>query len=140
MVARAGYLITKILTNKQNGKLNFLITDAGMQTLLRPAMYNSFHRILSFNKKGKETTYTIAGPICESSDILGKDIKLPEQNKDNFLILCDVGAYGAVMASNYNSRGLPAEILVKENTFAVIHQPQTIEEQINLDLIPNWFS
>ena len=62
-------------------KLNFLITDAGMQTLLRPAMYNSFHRILPFNKRGKETTYTIAGPICESSDILGKDIKLPEQNK-----------------------------------------------------------
>ena len=138
LVAHAGYLITKILTNKQNGKLNFLITDAGMQTLLRPAMYNSFHKILPFNKKGKETTYTIAGPICESSDILGKDIKLPEQNKDNFLIICDVGAYGAVMASNYNSKCLPAEVLVNDNKYAIIRDQEKIETLIKKDRLPGW--
>ncbi len=138
LVARAGYLITKILTNKQNGNVSFLITDAGMQTLLRPAMYSSFHRILPFDKKGKEITYTIAGPICESSDILVKDIKLPAQNKDNYLIICDVGAYGAVMSSNYNSKCLPAEILVHNKKYAIIRDQEKIETVIKKDRLPEW--
>ena len=138
LVARAGYLVTKILISKQNGGVNFLITDAGMQTLLRPAMYNSFHKIIPFNQKGKETTYTIAGPICESSDILAKDIKLPDQTKDNFLIICDVGAYGSVMASNYNSKCLPAEILVNQNEYTVIRNQENIKTLIDRDKLPNW--
>lgn len=138
IVACAGYLITKILTNKINGKINFLITDAGMQTLLRPAMYNAFHRIIPFNLKGVETTYTIAGPICESSDILAKNIKLPAQTKDNLLIICDVGAYGSVMASNYNSKCLPAEILVNQDKYAIIRHQENIEDVIERDKLPNW--
>ena len=138
LVAQAGYLVTKILISKQNGDVNFLITDAGMQTLLRPAMYNSFHKIIPFNQNGKETIYTIAGPICESSDILAKDIKLPFQKKDNFLIICDVGAYGSVMASNYNSKCLPAEILVNQNEYAVIRDHENIKTLIDRDKLPNW--
>ena len=141
LVANAGILVTSIITTKTNGGINYLITDAGMHSLLRPALYGAFHSIEPFQKKSsKQIEYTVAGPICESSDIFIRNIKLPEQKNGNKLIIKDVGAYGAVMASNYNSRGLPAEILVKENSFSVIHQPQTIEEQINLDLIPNWFS
>ena len=138
LVASAGYLITKILTRKKNSNINFLITDAGMQTLLRPAMYNASHRIIPFNQKGNETTYTIAGPICESSDILAKDIKLPAQTKDNYLIICDVGAYGSVMASNYNSKCLPAEVLVNQNKYAVIRHQEIIEDVINRDKLPDW--
>ena len=138
LVASAGYLITKILTNKKNSNINFLITDAGMQTLLRPAIYNAFHKIIPFNQKGTETIYTIAGPICESSDILSKNIKLPRQKTDNYLIICDVGAYGSVMASNYNSKCLPMEILVNRNKYAVIRNQENISTVINRDKLPNW--
>ena len=89
-------------------------------------------------EKYKVLKYTVAGPICESSDIFAKNILLPEQKCGNKLIIRDVGAYGAVMASNYNSRGLPAEILVNQESFSIIHKPITIEENIKLDLIPNW--
>ena len=138
LVASAGYLITKILTCKKNSNINFLITDAGMQTLLRPAMYNAFHRIIPFNQKGDKTTYTIAGPICESSDILAKDIKLPAQKMNNFLVICDVGAYGSVMASNYNSKCLPIEVLVNKNKYAVIRNKENIQDIIEKDKLPNW--
>ena len=139
LVAKSGMLITKILTSKKNGGVNFLITDAGMQTLIRPAMYGARHRVSALNNlNGKNTQYTIAGPICESSDIIAKDIMLPLQDSNNYLLIHDVGAYGAVMASNYNSRGLPAEILVNNNNFFVIHKEEKISEIIKRDKIPNW--
>jgi len=140
LVGHAGYLITKILVNKKNDNINYLITDAGMQTFLRPAMYNSYHKIIPFTNKGKKINYTIAGPICESSDILAKDIKLPSQKKDNFLIICDVGAYGSVMASNYNSKCLPAEILINGNEYQIIRKQQSIENIIDRDLVPYWLN
>ena len=74
------------------------------------------------------------------TDIFAKNILLPEQKTGNKLIFRDVGAYGAVMASNYNSRGLPAEILVNQEAFSIIHTPKAIEEYIRLDLIPNWLT
>ena len=139
IVAKAGIIITKILTIKENGGINFLITDAGMQTLLRPAIYGAKHRIQALNNtKNKNTLYTIAGPICESSDIITKDIFLPEQQIENFLAILDTGAYGSVMASNYNSRGIPAELLVNYNDYAVIHEEEEIEQIIKRDSIPKW--
>ena len=139
LVAKAGVIITKILTSKENGSINFLITDAGMHTLLRPAMYGAIHRIEPLNNLNeKHLCYTIAGPICESSDIISKDIRLPMQKEENYLAIHDVGAYGAVMASQYNSRELPKEILVNQNKFFVIHQNKTISEIIKHDKIPDW--
>jgi len=139
LIANAGILATSIVTTKINGGINYLITDAGMNTLIRPALYNTNHSIVAITKKvDQEIEYTIAGPICESSDIFVQNIKLPKQETGNILIIKDVGAYGAVMASNYNSRGLPAEILVDDINFSIIHKPIKIEEYINLDLIPNW--
>ena len=82
--------------------------------------------------------YTIAGPICESSDIISKDIHLPMQKEENYLVIHDVGAYGAVMASQYNSRELPSEILVNGNRFCIIRQKETISEIISKDKIPDW--
>ena len=138
LVANAGFLITKIITSKQNSNIKFLITDAGMQTFLRPALYNIEHKIIPFNRKGEETKYTIAGPICESSDILARNIKLPSQTTNNFLIINDVGAYGSVMSSNYNSKCLPNELIVHKNKFALIREGDKINKIIKKDKLPNW--
>ncbi len=138
LVATSGFLLTKILINKKNSDNNFLITDAGMQTFLRTAIYNSFHKIISLKKEPGEIKYHIAGPICESSDILGKDVLLPKQYRNDFLLICDVGAYGSVMASNYNSKCLPAEVLIFENKYKVIRESQTLESVINNDNIAEW--
>ena len=139
LVAKSGIIITKILTSKKNGGINFLITDAGMQTLIRPAMYGAVHRIKALNNLEKENiNYTIAGPICESSDIIAKNVILSKQKISNYLLIQDVGAYGAVMASNYNSRGLPAEILINQNKFFIIREEQKISDIIKCDKIPDW--
>ena len=139
LVAKSGIIITRILTLKTNGGINFIITDAGMQTLIRPAMYGAIHRIEALNDLEKENVdYTIAGPICESSDIIATNIQLPQQNVSNYLLIHDVGAYGAVMTSNYNSRGIPAEILVNKNKFFIIHQEEKNSDIIKRDKIPDW--
>ena len=139
LVAKSGVIITKILTIKENGGINFLITDAGMQTFIRPALYEAIHRIEAVNDlKEKRINYTIAGPICESSDIIAKNVMLPKQNINNYLLIHDVGAYGAVMASNYNSRGIPAEILIYDNNFSIIHKEEKISDIIKKDSIPSW--
>ena len=110
-----------------------------MQTLIRPAMYGSAHRIEALNDLiGKKIKYTIAGPICESSDIILKNIFLPHQKINNYLVIHDVGAYGAVMSSNYNSRGISAEILVNNNKFFIVHHEEKIESFIQRDKIPEW--
>ena len=139
LVANAGILVTTVITIKNNGGINYLITDAGMHTLIRPALYKAHHEIESVSgDTEKPIDYTIAGPICESSDIFGKNISLPQQQIGNLIIIKDTGAYGKVMASNYNSRGLPKEILVKDNNFFVIHKPLSTTEFINQDHIPEW--
>ena len=139
LVANAGILITSVMTIKNNGGINFLITDAGMHSLIRPALYQAHHDIEVVDKSNSElVTYSVAGPICESSDILEKNITLPKQKVGNLLIIKDTGAYGKVMASNYNSRGLPIEILVNNNIFQKIYQPLTSREFINQDIIPEW--
>ncbi len=139
LVANAGILVTSIITIKNNGGINFLITDAGMHSLIRPALYQAHHDIEAVDKSNsKLIDYTVAGPICESSDIFDKDISLPKQKVGNLLIIKDTGAYGKVMASNYNSRGLPAEILVRNNAFSQIHKPLNSQELISQDTIPEW--
>ena len=111
-----------------------------MQTFLRPALYNSYHKIISLNNKNNNKTYTVAGPICESSDILAKNIELPEQERDHLLAIYDVGAYGSVMASNYNSKSLPAEVLINKEKYKIIRQAQKASEIIDRDTIPDWIS
>ena len=139
LVARSGILMTKILTTKENGGINFLITDAGMHTLIRPSMYGAIHRVQAINNLNTKTIiYTIAGPICESSDILVKNINLPKQEIDNYLAILDVGAYGAVMASNYNSRGIPKEFLIFDDQYSIIRSQESITETIKRDIIPVW--
>ena len=139
LIAEAGVIVTSIITIKNNGGVNYLIVDAGMNTLIRPAMYGAHHEILAINLKSEESLeYAIAGPICESSDIFSKNVKLAKQEIGNLLVIKNTGAYGKVMSSNYNSRQLPSEILVNKDNYAIIYSPEKIEETIEADIIPSW--
>ena len=139
LIAEAGVTVTSIVTIKNNGGINYLIVDAGMNTLIRPAMYGAHHEILAIDVKSEEIMdYAIAGPICESSDVFLKNIKLAKQKIGNLLVIKNTGAYGKVMSSNYNSRPLPSEILVNNDKYAIIYSPEKIEKIIEADIIPSW--
>ncbi len=139
LIAEAGVLVTSILNTKKNGGINYLIVDAGMNTLVRPAMYNAHHDIQAIsNNTNNSINYTVAGPICESSDIFVRDILLPKQSMGDILIIKNTGAYGKVMSSTYNTRSLPAEVLVNKENFAMIYNPDKIEKNIEEDIIPSW--
>ena len=139
LIAEAGFTVTSIVTIKNNGGINYLIVDAGMNTLIRPAMYGAHHEILAIDVKSEEfMDYSIAGPICESSDVFLKNIKLAKQKIGNLLVIKNTGAYGKVMSSNYNSRPLPSEILVHNDNYAIIYSPEKIEKTIEADIIPSW--
>ncbi len=139
LIAEAGVIVTSIITIKNNGGVDYLIVDAGMNTLIRPAMYGANHEILAIDLKSEESMeYAIAGPICESSDIFSKNVKLTKQKIGNLLVIKNTGAYGKVMSSNYNSRPLPYEILVNKDNYAIIYSPEKFEETIEADVIPSW--
>ncbi len=138
LTANSGLLITKILMIKSSRKINFIVVDAGMNTLIRPALYNEMHNIFSPKKNKSKKKYSIVGPICETSDTFAKEIVLPKQSIDDILIIEDVGAYGSSMSSNYNSKVLPAEILIKNNKSYLIRKRQNINELINRDQVPKF--
>ena len=138
LTANSGLLITKILMIKSSRKINFIVVDAGMNTLIRPALYNEMHNIFSPKKNKSKKKYSIVGPICETSDTFAKEIILPKQSIDDILIIEDVGAYGSSMSSNYNSKVLPAEILIKNNKSYLIRKRQNINELINRDQVPKF--
>ncbi len=139
LIAEAGITVTSIITIKNNGGINYLIVDAGMNTLIRPAMYGAHHEILAININSEEfIDYTIAGPICESSDIFSRNIKLAKQKIGDLLVIKNTGAYGKVMSSNYNSRPLPSEILVNKDKYAIVFSPEKVEKTIEADILPSW--
>ena len=139
LIAEAGILVTSIINTKENGGVNYLIVDAGMNTFVRPAMYNAHHDIETISKKTDNSIkYTVAGPICESTDIFVRNILLSKQTVGDILIIRNTGAYGKVMSSTYNTRSLPAEVLVNKENFAMIYIPEKIEKNIEEDIIPSW--
>jgi len=107
VVAGCGQLITKVLYVKKGTTKNFAIVDAGMTDLIRPALYGAYHKVVNLSSKGKEQKYDVVGPICESSDVFVKDVVLPETKRGDYLAILSAGAYGEVMASQYNLRSLP---------------------------------
>lgn len=106
LVGNCGALITQVLYEKNNGGADFLIVDAGMTELMRPALYNAFHKIVNVNKQyeSENTSYIVAGPICESSDVFSKNCVLPKSKRGDMLAILSAGAYGEVMRSKYNLR------------------------------------
>jgi diaminopimelate decarboxylase len=135
IVAPAGALLTRVVDVKNRpGGAVFVIVDAGMTELIRPMLYGAFHRIEPVEPiAGEEITADIVGPLCETSDTLGKDRRLPRPKPGDLFAVLDAGAYGAVMASNYNRRTMPAEVLVDGTRWSVIRRRQTIDDLLALE-------
>src|SRR3954468_20101664 len=135
----AGILVTKVEYVKTTGRKNFVIVDAAMNDLIRPAFYDSYHEIVPLRKKaGKPISSDVVGPICESGDFFCKDRPLPKIDSGEYIALLSAGAYGSVMGSNYNTRGLPAEVLVNGNKAALVRERQPLDEIWRLERLPAW--
>jgi diaminopimelate decarboxylase len=135
LVAHAGVLVTRVIDVKpQAGGKQFVILDAGMTELLRPMLYSAYHRIEAVkNGDRPEAVCDLVGPLCETSDTLGKDRRIPLPAVGDLVVVFDAGAYGSVMASNYNRRPMPAEVLVQNSTPSLIRRRQTIDDLIALE-------
>lgn len=143
LVAPAGVLLTRVIAVKQAGERRWAIVDAAMNDLLRPALYDAWHAIdpVVEPAPGGATVETdIAGPVCESGDVLGRGRRLPPLAAGDLLAVRDVGAYGAVMASTYNGRPLPAEVMVRGDALAPVRPRQDHEALLARDLVPPWLS
>jgi len=137
----AGMLVAQVIYIKSGEDRNFLILDAAMNDLIRPAMYESWHDIVPVIEPAaalEPTTYDIVGPVCESGDTFAKQRAMPTLNEGELVAFRSAGAYGAVMSSEYNSRPLIPEVLVHGDQFAVIRRRPTFDEMINRDTIPEW--
>ena len=145
LVGNAGVLLTRVRYIKQTGQKKFAIVDAGMNDLIRPALYHSFHEIVPVQKPDctasvpdadKTERIDIVGPVCETGDFFALDREMPEVHEGDLLAIMSAGAYGFVMASNYNSRPLPAEALVRGDKFALIRKRQTPEDLVRGEIKP----
>lgn len=138
--AESSIILSQINTIKDNGYKLFAGLDAGFNTLIRPTMYGAYHHIIVCNKKekSKKLKYDIAGPICESGDILGKERELPELREGDFLTIIDAGAYGFTMSSSYNSRPRPVEILVKDGQSFKIREAESYDDLLRHQIIPDY--
>lgn len=146
LTAQSGVLVSKVCAVKKSGKNNFVILNAGFNDLIRPVLYNSYHKITVITKKNKNIQKNkihkniITGPLCESGDIFTVDsqgyikkIKTRKIYQNDYIIIHDTGAYGSTMSSNYNSKPLIPELLYKNNDFILIRKKQTIKEMLSLE-------
>lgn len=129
IIGNAGHLLTKVIYRKTSGGKSFLITDAGMNDLIRPTLYGAYHDIVPVKKTSlKKVKTDIVGPICESGDFMGKDRMLPVLNQGEYLLVKDAGAYSAAMSSNYNSRPTLPEVMVDGKKIELIKKRMTYEQ------------
>jgi diaminopimelate decarboxylase len=134
IVGPAGVLLTRVLYRKTNNGKRFLIVDAAMNDLLRPSLYGAYHEIVPVRRASRETEITdVVGPVCETGDFFARDRKLPLVSEGDLLAILDVGAYGAVLGSNYNTRGRTAEVLVEGARTRLIRRRETVSDQLKLE-------
>lgn len=139
IVGRAGALLTQVQYIKRTAHKTFVIVDAGMNDLIRPALYDSYHEIVPVKKtRRRPVVADIVGPVCESGDFFAKNRKISHADPLSYLAILCAGAYGFVMASNYNSRGRPAEVLVHGNESSVVRERESRERLIRGESIPKW--
>lgn len=138
IVCDSTVLLATVNDVKDAGTKKYVGTDAGFNTLIRPAMYDSYHYVALANKFGKACTdkYDVVGPICESGDYLAHDRVLPDPKEGDIIAIYNAGAYGFSMSSNYNSRPLCAEVLVNDGKAELIREAETVEEQWRHQIIP----
>ena len=132
IVANAGYLLSKIIYIKEGDKKDFIIIDAAMNDLMRPALYNAKHLIVPVIKKRDKSSklYEFVGPICESTDKFSTEKQFQKLNEKDLIVICDVGAYGMSLSSNYNLRPKPTEILIKKSKIKIISKRQNLKDLI----------
>jgi len=136
IVGPAGVLLTRVLYRKTNNRKRFLIVDAAMNDLVRPSLYGAYHEIVPVSRDSRKTEITdVVGPICETGDFFARDRKLPLVNEGDLLALLDVGAYGYVLGSNYNSRGRAAEVLVDAAKATLIRRRESLQDQIRTEKV-----
>ncbi len=140
IAGNAGILVSRVLYLKQTRMKNFAVIDAGMNDLVRPTLYDSHHEIWPLEKDEKKPkwVYDFVGPVCESGDFLARDRHAQEFRAGDYVAFLSAGAYGFSMASNYNSRPRPAEVLVKGSEFAVVRRRETFEDLIRGEKIPSF--
>ena len=131
--ANAGYFLTKVLYEKQNGEKRFVVVDGAMNDLLRPSLYNAYHHVDVLGKSGEPSRADVVGPVCESGDFLAKDCELPKMEHNDLLVIRSAGAYGFGMGSNYNTRGRSAEVAVEGGVDRLIRRRETFDDLIALE-------
>ena len=141
IAGNAGVFVSEVIYVKQGEDREFLIVDGAMNDLIRPAMYDAHHDIVPINAPAAGTeyqAYDVVGPVCESGDTFAKGRSLAPLKAGDLIAFRSAGAYGAVMASEYNTRPLVPEVMVKGDQFAVIRPRPSLEDIINRDIIPQW--
>ena len=134
VIAEAGVLISRVILTKNNGYKHFAIIDAGMNDLIRPALYGAKHRIVPLLDEGRDTAnhYDIVGPVCETADCFAKQLHI-DLNKDDYLVILNAGAYSMSMASNYNSRPRATEVMVDADQWKIIRRQETTEDMLRTE-------
>jgi diaminopimelate decarboxylase len=139
IVGNCGVLLTRVLYRKHSGGRDFLVTDAGMTELLRPSHYDAYHKIEAVAPRGEQMRADVVGPVCESGDFLALDRQMDDAQAGDLLAVYDVGAYGYVMASNYNTRPRGVEVLVDGDRYAIVTARERYEDLVKLELAdPEW--
>ncbi|UUV06338.1 diaminopimelate decarboxylase [Ruegeria sp. YS9] len=141
IAGNAGLMVSKVIYVKSGEGRDFLIVDGAMNDLIRPAMYEAHHDIVAVQEPVagvEQQAYDIVGPVCESGDTFAKQRNMPPLKSGDLIAFRSAGAYGAVMASEYNTRPLIPEVLVNGDQFAVIRERPSFDEIINRDTIPSW--
>ena len=133
IVGNSGVFVTKVLYEKVNGNKRFIIVDGAMNDLIRPALYNAYHRIEVLNDNKEFSDCNLVGPVCESGDFFAKNIELPKTEPNDLVAIYSAGAYGFIMASNYNTRERVAEIAVENGVDRLIRRRETFEDLIALE-------
>ena len=133
IVGNSGVFITKVLYEKVNGDKRFVIVDGAMNDLLRPTLYDAYHKIEVLDKNEDKSDCNVVGPVCESGDFFAKNIQLPKTEHNDLIAIHSAGAYGFTMASNYNTRGRVTELAIKDNDIRIIGRRETFEDLIALE-------
>jgi len=136
LVAQAGALLARVLYVKRNGKKTFVVTDAGMNDLIRPALYQAYHEIVPVTPRaGRTTPVDIVGPVCETGDFFARDRKIKPVEPGELVAILDAGAYGMVQTSNYNTRPRPAEVLLQGPNATLIRRRETMADLLGPELL-----
>jgi diaminopimelate decarboxylase len=138
MVGNAGILVTRVEYIKENPLKKFVVMDAAMNDLIRPALYQAYHGIQAVRETSQTMFGDLVGPVCESGDFFAQERELPAVKSGDLLAVMSAGAYGYAMSSNYNSRGRAAEIMVQGGRHELVTARESVDQLVQGEFIPSW--